>query len=68
MKFSTTDLIYDVADLNLMPVGEDQVGTKAENKDQCNEQYEPKLNKEVYYTSMEEKQSWGRPSAARMSF
>ena len=28
----------------------------------------PKLNKEVYYTSMEEKQSWGRPSAARMSF
>ena len=29
---------------------------------------EPKLNKEVYYTSMEEKQSWGRPSAARMSF
>lgn len=31
-------------------------------------QLKPKLNKEVYYTSMEEKQSWGRPSAARMSF
>ena len=30
--------------------------------------FKPKLNKEVYYTSMEEKQSWGRPSAARMSF
>ena len=30
--------------------------------------FDPKLNKEVYYTSMEEKQSWGRPSAARMSF
>jgi hypothetical protein len=34
----------------------------------CSQLIQPKLNKEVYYTSMEEKQSWGRPSAARISF